>query len=160
MADIVDNSTPEDGPVFEVRDLPDDQAPGHATDYGIVGPAPSDVRRYVPAPQASGQAPVSVTPPGLGGSMAILGDNDIPGSGPVFKRKRKKPHYDQITRRWFALVVLIPTAVYYGGILAALIFGKVNRDDLTAMVAAISPFQALAAAVIGFYFAKRDDEMR
>lgn len=158
MADIVDNSTPDDRPVFEVRDLPDDQAPGHATDYSVVGPAPSDVRRHAPAPQASRQTPPA-SPPALGGSMAII-ENDIPQSKPVFKQKRKKPHYDQITRRGIALVVLVPTAIFYAAALAALIFHWANRDDLTAMVAAVSPFQALAAAVVGFYFAKKDEDPR
>ncbi|MFF9565680.1 hypothetical protein ACF1AJ_20195 [Leifsonia sp. NPDC014704] len=54
-------------------------------------------------------------------------------------------------------MVLIPTVVFYAAVLAALILHWVDRDDLTAMVAAISPFQALAAAVVGFYFAKKDE---
>jgi hypothetical protein len=71
--------------------------------------------------------------------------------------KIKGPTHDQLTRKGIALVVLVPTVLFYGATFTGMLAHLITVQEMTAMIAGISPVQALAAAVVGFYFAKKDD---
>ena len=84
----------------------------------------------------------------------IVEDDIRPGTGPIF-RTETPPHVDTIRAR-LAFWVVIPVFVLYALVVAAGLFGFITSDDALPFVAALSGPQALAAAVVGFYYGKRD----
>lgn len=135
---ISEDEIPAETAPFTVRDISEDEVPAQTAAFAVT-PAASGGGAAAPA------------------AASAISEFVTPIDEPWFREKPRRPTHDQITRRGLALVVLIPTVVFYAFVLLALVCHWVDRDDLTALVAAISPFQALAAAVVGFYFAKRDD---
>ncbi|POH64708.1 hypothetical protein C3B59_09735 [Cryobacterium zongtaii] len=81
-----------------------------------------------------------------------------PAAGPYkFKKKRgkwPKGTHDQVTRQFLAFAVLGILTVLYFMVMFALVCGWIDGEKFTMAVAAISGPQALAAAVIGFYYGK------
>jgi len=75
-----------------------------------------------------------------------------------FKKSKDLGTHDQRTRRRLAYSVVALIAVLYIGSFAAFIWGGFDKESFTSLVASISGPQALAAAVIGFYYARGQKE--
>jgi hypothetical protein len=101
----------------------------------------------------------------------VIEDVD-PGSGPTFRQidfleneiPRDKetfrvtaPTHDQTTRKGLAFTVLGLIAVLYGAAAYGLISGALDQDGFALLITGLSGPQALGAAVIGFYYGKKDD---
>lgn len=88
-------------------------------------------------------------------------NSEVPRRGAyVFvKRRRRWPKgtHDQVTRQFLAFAVLGVLAALYLISMIALVSGGLNGETFTMAIAAISGPQALAAAVIGFYYGKKTD---
>ena len=72
-----------------------------------------------------------------------------------FQTKRPKATHDQVTRRWLAILILGVVGLINIAIFASFLLGRINDDQLTKAVAALSGPQSLAAAAAGFYYADR-----
>ena len=75
------------------------------------------------------------------------------------KKRRRWPKgtHDQVTRQFLAFAVLGILAALYLISIIALVTGGLDGEKFTMAIAAISGPQALAAAVIGFYYGKKTD---
>lgn len=81
-----------------------------------------------------------------------------PGITPVYSTTAFNPsEHKAKTRRLLALIILIILAILYVLAVGAFILRDINSDQLIGLVAAFSGIQTLAAAAVGFYFAKGDD---
>jgi len=63
-----------------------------------------------------------------------------------------KHHAD--TRRYLAIAIIGATLLLYMILVLAVIFGGIEEGDFVKVVAALSPLQSLAAATVGFFFAR------
>lgn len=64
--------------------------------------------------------------------------------------------HDQETRKRLALIILWPLVGLYVVIVVAFLINWISTSELTAATAAISGFQVLAAAAVGFYFGSKE----
>lgn len=72
---------------------------------------------------------------------------------PAFRVKPfQKDHHDATTRRWLAFVVLGVVSVLYGMAVIGLIANALSLTEFGRVALVLGPIQALAAAVLGFYF--------
>lgn len=76
--------------------------------------------------------------------------------GPVRWSKPKRWKHEADTRRGLALGIVGSTIVLYAALVGAVILGTLNVDDAVKLVAALSPLQSLAAATVGFFYARRN----
>lgn len=60
------------------------------------------------------------------------------------------------TQRVLAVAIIAATLVLYGILVTAVICKWVDKDTFVALIAALAPLQALAAATVGFFFGKKD----
>ncbi|TFC83036.1 hypothetical protein [Cryobacterium sp. TMT3-29-2] len=83
-------------------------------------------------------------------------ETPAPGAYRIKKKRRRMPKgtHDQVTRQLIAFTVLGLLALPFCAVILALICNWIDGDKFTMAVAAISGPQALAAAVIGFYYGK------
>lgn len=77
-------------------------------------------------------------------------------TGPVRWSEPKRWKHDADTRRGLALLIVGATIILYAGLIAAVMFGNLTVDESVKLVAALSPLQSLAAATVGFFYARRD----
>lgn len=93
-----------------------------------------------------------------------LADSSSPGNGDIVEDKvpGQKTTYDvrgthdQETRKQLACIILIPLVVLYVLLLGAFLLKVVDASELTTAIAALSGFQVLAAAAVGFYFGSKE----
>lgn len=75
-----------------------------------------------------------------------------------FQVRRWKPYrkdeHDAITRRRLAYWVLTIVSVLYGAAILGMICHWIDMDELGRIALVLGPIQALAAAVLGFYFGR------
>lgn len=75
-----------------------------------------------------------------------------------FQLRRWKPYqkdeHDAITRRRLAYWVLGIVSVLYGAAVLGMICHWITMDELGRIALVLGPIQALAAAVLGFYFGR------
>jgi hypothetical protein len=82
---------------------------------------------------------------------------DIQSAEKVFLTPRpfdSKKH-KALTQRALAFTTLFVSAGLYLGSGVALVLGLVNGDDFNRLTSAFSPFTALTAAALAFYFAQK-----
>ena len=87
----------------------------------------------------------------------IVEKDVLPGTGPILRTQTPSPppHVDTV-RAALAFCVVLPVLILYALVVAAGLFGFITFDDALPFIAALSGPQALAAAVVGFYYGKRD----
>lgn len=82
---------------------------------------------------------------------------DPPGTKPetseVFRSFNPEQH-KAVTRRTIAIIILSILAALYGVGAVAFVAHDLSSDDFVRLIAAFSGIQTLAAAAVGFYFAK------
>lgn len=75
-----------------------------------------------------------------------------------FRLRRPKPYrkdeHDAITRRWLAFWVLGIVSVLYGAAVVGMLCHWIDVEELGRVALVLGPIQALAAAVLGFYFGR------
>ena len=75
-----------------------------------------------------------------------------------FRLRRPKPYrkdeHDAITRRWLAFWVLGIVSALYGAAVVGMLCHWINIEELGRVALVLGPIQALAAAVLGFYFGR------
>lgn len=81
---------------------------------------------------------------------------DIPGAQQIFEIKRpfNPAEHNAKTRRILGFTSLGVLGGFYAAILACFITNLITLEELSAVIAAFSGLQTLAAAVFGYYFAK------
>lgn len=95
----------------------------------------------------------------------LLGD-PVPGPGNQDITEDKAPGlqkpykvqgtHDQETRKHLAQIILIPLVLLYVAIMVCFLCGVLGTPTLTEAIAAMSGFQVLAAAAVGFYFGSKE----
>ncbi|AMM22781.1 hypothetical protein AX769_21840 (plasmid) [Frondihabitans sp. PAMC 28766] len=80
-------------------------------------------------------------------------DQIAPGTGPAIgPAPFVKDKHDATTRRALAFTVIGLVAVLYGAAVLGILAGWISSDELGKVALVLGPIQALAAAVLGFYF--------
>lgn len=80
----------------------------------------------------------------------------VPQTTAVFKKGEKKRwQHEADTRRSLAWGIVGSTVVLYAYLVYSVVVGWIDQERFTAIVAALSPLQSLAAATVGFFFAKK-----
>lgn len=79
----------------------------------------------------------------------------VPQTTMVVKGKKKRWQHEADTRRSLAWGIVGSTVVLYAYLVYAVVVGWIDQERFTAIVAALSPLQSLAAATVGFFFAKK-----
>jgi hypothetical protein len=89
----------------------------------------------------------------------FISEVPLRGQYSFVKKRRRWPKgtHDQVTRQFLAFAVLGILAALYLISIIALVVGGLDKETFTMAIAAISGPQALAAAVIGFYYGKKTD---
>lgn len=87
----------------------------------------------------------------------VLGEDITPNSGPTLRALRPTATHDQSTRKGIAFTILALIALLYVAAVVAMIGGWVDQDEFALLITGLSGPQALAAAVIGFYYGKKED---
>ena len=92
------------------------------------------------------------------GATTELSETEIPSpsSGPAYADfpDFNPEQHNASTRRWLAFSILGVLVAMYGVGVTAFMLNAINFEQLTQMIAAFSGLQTLAAAALGFYFAK------
>jgi hypothetical protein len=70
-------------------------------------------------------------------------------------REYNKDHHDAVTRRIIAFWVLTIVSVLYLLAVVGMICHWINVEELGRIALVLGPIQALAAAVLGFYFGRQ-----
>lgn len=98
------------------------------------------------------------TIPLLGDSIPASGGQDITeDKAPGLQKPYKvQGTHDQETRKHLAQIILIPLVALYVAIMVCFLCGVLGTPTLTEAVAAMSGFQVLAAAAVGFYFGSKE----
>jgi hypothetical protein len=89
------------------------------------------------------------------------GESEVqPGSGSVIQNLPPfvKDQHDATTRRWLAFLVLGVVTVLYGAAVAGVLFDWITAEELGEVALVLGPTQALAAAVLGFYFGQEQSK--
>ncbi|MFI8634210.1 hypothetical protein ACIGEP_16630 [Microbacterium sp. NPDC077663] len=83
--------------------------------------------------------------------------NPEPKSEPFFRAKRV-PLWLHVadTQRVLAGAIVAVTLTLYAYLVVAVVFGWIDQDRFVAVIAALAPLQALAAATVGFFFGSRE----
>lgn len=80
----------------------------------------------------------------------------VPETSKVVKDKKKRWQHEADTRRSLAWGIVGSTIVLYAYLVLAVTCGWIEQDRFTAIVAALAPLQSLAAATVGFFFARKN----
>lgn len=95
--------------------------------------------------------------------MSEFNEADDPAKNPEerpksYVRARRVPQWLHVadTQRVLAVAIVTVTLLLYGYLVVAVVFDWIDRENFVAVIAALSPLQALAAATIGFFFGSRE----
>lgn len=95
--------------------------------------------------------------------MSEFNEADDPAKDPEvqprkFFQSRKVPQWLHIadTQRVLAVAIVSVTLLLYGYLVLAVVVDWIDRENFVAVLAALSPLQALAAATVGFFFGSRE----
>ena len=76
-------------------------------------------------------------------------------AGGLFPITQRKPPSDESVRAAIAYSILAGLGLLYGGLFWAFLVNGLPLESFTAAAAALSAPQSLAAAAVGFYYAKK-----
>ena len=82
----------------------------------------------------------------------VLSDGERPIAGLALVQDFPLKEHNAKTRRWLAFMTLGVMSVLYLLGSCALVFGLIDSETLERLAVVVSPVQALAASVLGFYF--------
>lgn len=95
---------------------------------------------------------VEIQEPTSGGDTSgDLVENEIPASGP-YEVQTQVPTHDQKIRSHLAKIIIWSLVIFYGAAIPSFVFGLIDTEKFTALIASFSGLQALAAAAVGFYY--------
>lgn len=86
----------------------------------------------------------------------VLGEDITPNDGPILRALKPEATHDQSTRKGIAFTILVLIALLYVAAVVAMIVGWVDQEEFALLITGLSGPQALAAAVIGFYYGKKE----
>jgi len=87
------------------------------------------------------------------------GDDEVaPGHSPALSAPFIKDQHDAFTRRALAFAVIGLVGVLYGAAVLGILAGWITAEDLGKVALVLGPIQALAAAVLGFYFGQEQSK--
>ncbi|WP_372969309.1 hypothetical protein [Microbacterium sp.] len=95
--------------------------------------------------------------------MSEFNEADDPAKDPEVRprwgvQSRRVPQWLHVadTQRVLAVAIVSVTLLLYGYLVLAVVVDWIDRENFVAVIAALSPLQALAAATIGFFFGSRE----
>jgi hypothetical protein len=87
------------------------------------------------------------------------GDDEVaPGHSPALSAPFIKDQHDAFTRRALAFGVIGLVGVLYGCAVLGVLAGWITAGELGKVALVLAPIQALAAAVLGFYFGQEQSK--
>lgn len=78
-----------------------------------------------------------------------------PGGPGLYEVGERDPHAHDTVRARIAYSILVGLGILYGALFVGLLWFDLPLDRFTAAAAALSAPQSLAAAAVGFYYAKK-----
>lgn len=85
-------------------------------------------------------------------------DEVSPGNTPAISSRFEKEAHDAGTRRALAFGVIGLVALLYGAAVVGILAGWISAGELGKVALVLGPIQALAAAVLGFYFGQEQSK--
>lgn len=111
-------------------------------------------------PEQAGKGGLDQAGDGEGGTLTALPAEELeeslsPGGPGLYPVEARNPHNHDLVRARIAYSILTGLGILYAALFVGLLWLDLPLERFTAAAAALSAPQSLAAAAVGFYYAKK-----